>query len=61
MCWVNILVPSFGNIQIPSFGRDIFSVPPIQNGGTEKMSQNGGTEKMSQNGGTEKMSLQVLG
>ena len=30
--------PSFGNIQVPSFGHDIFSVPPIQNGGTEIMS-----------------------
>ena len=36
--WVNIPVPSFGNIQVPLFGHDIFSVPPIQNGGTEIMS-----------------------
>ena len=37
-CWVNIPVPLFGNIEVPSFGHDIFSVPPIQNGGTEIMS-----------------------
>ena len=36
--WVNIPVSSFDNIQVPSFGHDIFSVPPIQNGGTEIMS-----------------------
>ena len=28
--WVNIPVPSFGNIQVPLFGHDIFSVPRFE-------------------------------